>query len=459
MKSIYIITLSAFCLLAGACKKYVDIPLPQNKLVADLVFANDKTADAAMAGLYSEMNAYNSQFANLIANFMPAFSADEFHYAFSFGSYDEFKNNSLSPSNTYVNRFWEPVYSYIYHSNAILEGLDRSDNLSASLKDQIRGEALFMRAFCYFYLVNYFGDVPLITTTDIRVNNTMPRTPKAEVWDAIINDLKNAQQLLPDAYPGGERTRANKAVATALLARSYLYTEQWDKAETEAGKIIGNSMYKLLADLSQVFLKNSQEAIWQLQSVNTSTSGVNTWEGFGLVPVVAGGRAYYVTDNTFTDEFETGDQRLTNWVGSFVLSGVTYHYPYKYKVRTGSPVKEYSMVLRVAEQYLIRAEARAQQNKLSESLADVDSIRVRAGLDPLPNNLGKEDILLAIEKERRIELFAEWGHRWLDLKRTGRALAVLGPKKPDLTEDDLLYPIPKAAMNTNPNLVQNQGYN
>lgn len=116
------------------------------------------------------------------------------------------------------------------------------------------------------------------------------------------------------------------------------------------------------------------------------------------------------------------------------------------------------MVLRLAEQYLIRAEARAQQNNLAGAAADLNAIRQRAGLEPLPDNLDKAAMLLAVEQERRIELFAEWGHRWFDLRRTGRSLAVLSPIKPDLTATDLWYPIPLSAINTNPFLTQNEGY-
>ena len=120
------------------------------------------------------------------------------------------------------------------------------------------------------------------------------------------------------------------------------------------------------------------------------------------------------------------------------------------------------MVFRLGEQYLIRAEARAQQNNLAGAISDIDMIRSRAGL-PLINDtepgINKDNLLLAIEHERQIELFSEWGHRWLDLKRTGRAGAVLGPIKADWSSDDELYPIPQSERDKNPFLgEQNPGY-
>ena len=141
------------------------------------------------------------------------------------------------------------------------------------------------------------------------------------------------------------------------------------------------------------------------------------------------------------------------------MGGKTYSYPYKYKVRNGFTVTEYNMVERLAEQYLIRAEARAQQNDISGATADLDTIRVRAGLPVLPISLDKATCLLAVEQERRIELFMEWGHRWLDLRRTGRIDAVLGAEKSNWTSTDSLYPIPFKEIQKNVFLTQNPGYN
>ena len=454
----YILLAFSFSFLAG-CKKYVEIPPPDNQLIASSVFADDKTATATVAGLYSRINGFNSSFGNFIANFTPSMSADEFYYAFSSADLDEFRDNKLTSPNTYLSNAWSNLYSYIYHANSIVEGLGGSTALTPAVKKQLMGEAKFLRAFFYFYLVNYFNDVPLILDTDYQKNTSMARTPAAQVYAAILADLVAAQADLTDAYPSAERTRANKAAASALLARVYLYQQQYDKAEAEATKVISDARYQLLTDLSKIFLKNSNEAILQWQTVNTSTAGVNTWEGFSIVPASATSTPLYQAHPNFVAAFETGDKRKDNWIKSFTNTSGTVYYPFKYKIRTKTPVDEYSMVLRFAEQYLIRAEARARQNNLVGAKADVDTIRKRAGLAVLPDNLSQADMLLAIEKERRMELFAEWGHRWLDLRRTGRSMAVLGPVKPGLEVTDLLYPIPLSARNTNPNLTQNPGYN
>ncbi|MGN6293142.1 MAG: RagB/SusD family nutrient uptake outer membrane protein [Chitinophagaceae bacterium] len=459
----YILPLLLLSAIVG-CKKYVDVPPPQDQLPAEAAFTTDKTATATMVGLYSDMNGYNYSFGNVLASFMPAMSADEFYSAFT--SFDAFKLNSLTPDNSYVNTLWQQPYAYIYHVNAIYEGVAASNSLSPAVKSQLLGEARFMRAFFYFYLVNYFGDVPLILDTDARKNSSLPRTPAAQVYESIINDLKEAVDKLQDEYQNSERIRPNKAAAKTLLARAYLYTGKWSDAETLAGEVIGDNRYQLLTNLNSVFLKTSHEAIFQIAAVNTVTGagGMNTWEGFNIVPATPTSRSYYVIFPELVNAFESGDLRKANWTKSYVVGANTFYCPFKYQNRLISPVVEYTTVLRLAELYLIRAEARAKQNKLDIAIDDLDEIRHRAGLNPLDDNLTQDQVLQAVEQERRVELFSEWGHRWFDLKRTNRADAVLAPMKNTLQASswqstDTLYPIPAPARRTNINLSQNNGYN
>lgn len=418
MKNIRYISILILISTAISCKKYVEVDPPRTELSESLVFANDKTASSAMLGVYSDMNIYNYYFANFVTMFMGSMSADDFTYAASFSAFDEFKNNVVLPSNGYVNILWSQPYSFIYRCNAIIEGVTASKTISAKVKDQLLGEAKFTRAFCYFYLVNIFGDVPLILNTDVLKNTNLPRTPAAEVYSSIMSDLKDAKGLLSPTYPGdGERIRPDKAVATLLLSRTYLYLGKYAEAETEATEVINNPDYALMqgTDIKNTFLKNSKEAVWQLQPVNTS-GGRNTWQGFNLVPFnPAAPTAYYrLTKGAggLATAFESGDLRKINWVGSYVNrsnASDTISYPYKYKIRTlsGSDVQEYSMVFRFAEAYLIRAESRIKQSKFSAGKTDLDIIRQRAGLNPLPIAGSIQQGMLQVEQERRVEFFAE----------------------------------------------------
>jgi hypothetical protein len=159
--------------------------------------------------------------------------------------------------------------------------------------------------------------------------------------------------------------------------------------------------------------------------------------------------------------FEQNDRRKDAWLLPNPLSTQQRFCPFKYKEggNNGSGA-EYYMVLRLAEQYLIRAEARARQNKLTGingAVPDINSIRIRAGLTPTSATT-QQGLLDAVAQERRIELFVEWGHRWMDLKRTGKASAVLSPIKQYWDETDTLYPIPFSEIQLNPNMTQNQNY-
>ena len=211
-------------------------------------------------------------------------------------------------------------------------------------------------------------------------------------------------------------------------------------------------------DLDKVFLANSKEAIWQINPIGGGGYMTQTNEGYNfIIDPDFYFMASFKLNNEFPKAFDNNDKRLINWIG--FNEGENAFFPYKYKVFNSNsfPITEYSMVLRLAEQYLIRAEARADLGDLTGALEDVDTIRYRAGL-PLLNdtspNLTQDSLLDVIFDERMKELFAEWGHRWFDLKRSGKAEEVFG----NWEATDLLYPIPEEERKRNPNLSQNPGY-
>jgi starch-binding outer membrane protein, SusD/RagB family len=459
----------------SSCKKYVEINPPITRLVSETVFSNNAAATASVTSIYSQMMNKFTLASGCFPVAMSKFtglSSDELKNYSSQTSDIQFYQNSLNAiSNGYITPYmWSPLYSYIYQSNAAIEGLETSLAIDFKIKQQLIGEAKFIRGFCYFYLVNLFGDVPLILTTNYQINFSLPRSPKDQVYSQIINDLKDAQNLLnsnyvdvSDTVPTGERVRPNKSVASALLARVYLYTGDWANAENQANIILSNKTLYDTVPLNKVFLKNSKEAIWQLMPTPAST--VNTSEGYQFIlnttPQASGTRSTTISPQLL-NAFEVGDNRRTNWINNISVGINTYYYPYKYKVQTGSVKTEYSMVLRLGEQYLIRAEARAQQGNLNGSVADLNIIRNRAGLNNYAGSLDKNLILNAILHERQVELFTEWGHRWFDLKRyayINSVMLLVAPAKGGTWNSNLqLYPIPNSEILNDPNLVQNEGY-
>ncbi|MBE7172848.1 MAG: RagB/SusD family nutrient uptake outer membrane protein [Williamsia sp.] len=442
------------------CRKFVTAEPPKTQLLSTGVFSSDATANSAVAGMYSymyQLNNASSTYGGYHLTICTALSADELYRPAL--PADPFYTNNLSPASLDVARIWASSYGIIYNANAVLEGLQTSTSVSASMKAQLAGEALFIRAFCHFYLVNLFGDVPLVTTTNVKQSIVVGRSSKDSVYKQIIADLEQAKSTLATNYSfsGNERVRANKWVASAFLARVYLYTGDWANAEAQATAVINNSsLYSLPANLNSVFLKSSNEAIWQFLSY---TGSGYTIAGSQLLPASYTVAPAYALTSFQQNAFETGDQRKIAWTNSYTASGQAYVIPFKYKQRTNASGTggEYDMVLRLAEQYLIRAEARVQLNNLSGSKEDINAIRARAGLPGTSAN-DRASMLLAVDHERQAELFTEWGHRWLDLKRTGRINTVLSAEKPAWVASKALFPIPTTELANNPALSQNAGY-
>ncbi len=442
-----------------SCKKFIDVGPPSNQLIKSVVFEDDVTANGAMIGLYSSFintGGFSDGGTGSIT-FLGALSADELIYRNTSVSYLEFLNNNLLSTNPLIPSFWDQGYSYIYKANSIIEGLQTSKNVSGALKSQLLGEATFIRAFTHFYLVNLFGKIPYIKTTEYEQNNSIGRMDVPDVYQQIIEDLQNAKSLLSENYSisGNEKTRVNSYVVAALLARVYLFNNEWAKAETESSYVINASGLFNLTDLNSTFLKNSKEAIWQLMVRG------QTYTNEGQLFLYPGSATYSKLRDELLESFELGDERRNVWVTELDLGGSTFFVPHKYKdMYPVEILNEYSMILRLGEQYLIRAEARAQQDKvigLNSAESDLNMIRNRAKLDPT-KAATKNDMLGAILAERRVELFIEWGHRWLDLKRTMKADEVLSILKPSWDVNDKLYPIPRNETLINPNMTQNPNY-
>jgi hypothetical protein len=472
------ILLLLFCV--SGCKKMLKLDQPYTSLNSVNAFEKDATATAVLTGIY--MNMSNTSFTGggffggatsiTALSLFPALSSDELAtFAQANSTYLNYYHNSLTSQNTGTTDMWTVIYRTVFAANTAIEGLNSSTTLTPSVKQQLLGEAKFIRAFAYFYLVNLYGDVPLVLGTDPETNRLLPRSPKAQVYAQIISDLKEAQGLLNNLYVKGdiltttatERIRPNRWAATALLARAYLFQgTDYAKAEAEATTVINNTSLYDTVPLNQAFLKDSKEAIWQLQPVLSSPT--NTQDARLFVLQAGAPNFFYPVflSSQQINSFEAGDKRKVEWTGSIITSGITYYYANKYRDIGLTPtITEYLIVLRLSEQYLIRAEARARQNNISGAQADLNVIRKKAGL---PNTTAATTTALldAILHDRQVELFTEWGHRWFDLKRTGTVDAVMSVVTPQKggtwSTNWQLYPVPFTDMDRDPNLVQNPGY-
>ncbi|OMP78573.1 RagB/SusD family nutrient uptake outer membrane protein [[Flexibacter] sp. ATCC 35208] len=443
--------LLALGLTATSCKKFVTIDNAPNSLSASDTYASDGTATSAVVALYSYWaTTYCLQYYTWTAELL----GDDIQYRYysSTPAMAEFQNGNVTTTNSNVRNYqWYYPYYVIAEANNAIEGLTKSTTLTTSVKNQLLGESYFMRAFHFFYLNNFFGGVPLSLDPVALNNANLPRSTKAEVYTQIISDLKTAEELLPGTYTGTLHARANKYAVEALLARVYLYQKDYTNAVAYATKVIGaTDVTYTLSDLSTTFKTSSAETILQFATYYGYSSFGYRASSATTIP------NYYLYDS-FLSEFETGDNRKTTWTDSLVSGGVTYRRVNKYKLGTATAGDEYNVVLRLAEQYLIRAEASAQLNDIATAQADLDKVRTRAGLANT-TAATKDDLLTAIAQERKIELFGEFGHRWFDLVRTGQADAVLSQEKSTWLSRDTLMPIPYQEILNNQKLTQNPGY-
>jgi hypothetical protein len=449
---VFVLTLTV---IPWGCSDFIQTDPPSNRLVKSVVFSDDNSAISAITGIYTDLSV--NSFASGLVTFLAGYSADEFRYFSTDVGYVQFFQNSVLPANGNISSLWNSCYHTIYLSNSAIEGLSNANGVTSSVKGQLIGEAKFLRAFAHFYLTVLFGDVPVVMTTDVNVNRNVNRSSQADVFRFIEKDLLDAKELLPDSYSNynNERIRVTKYAAAAMLARLYLYTKEWQRAEVESSRVIDRiDLYGLLPQLDKVFLKNSKEAIWQLvPRAFGSTIEANTFI-LSSVPNLVSLRDQFVIT------FGVNDLRRVNWIGTFTDASDVYYYPFKYRARGAASLVEYSMVLRIAEQYLIRAEARLNLNKVSGfdgAQSDLNSIRNRAGLSNT-TAMTSDAIMMEIMAQRQFELFTEWGHRWLDLKRTNQATSVLQTFKPFFQSTSVLYPLPQYELANNHNLSQNPGY-
>ncbi|WP_199119231.1 RagB/SusD family nutrient uptake outer membrane protein [Pedobacter sp. ASV28] len=440
---------AAFLILyLGGCKKFIEVDEIKTQLLSSQVFDNNASANAATLGMYRQTRA--GGLINAITIYNPIISDEIKPYA---GIGNNYTNNTLQPSDTTLP--WAVIYTVIYTANNVIEGLSNSTGVTEPVRSYYIGEAKLIRAFCHFYLVNLYGDVPLVLNTNVQVNSSIARTPAAMVYAQIITDLKEAQAVLGNDYSftGGERSRANKWVATALLARAYLYQKDYANAEIQANAVITSGQYSLLNGPTGIFVKNNNEAIWQFANNATEANTVAANFIYTTTPT-------YVATSFLTNAFETGDARKTTWLRTQTISGVLVSTPLKF-TSTAVTSTEWYTVMRLAEMYLIRAECKSMRNDFQGCIDDVNLIRLKHGnlTVPLPAPANQTAAMDVVMRERQVDLFTEGMHRWFDLKRTGRLEAVMLAEKPTTWQSyAALYPILFTDIQRNPNLKQNPGY-
>ncbi|WP_108422362.1 RagB/SusD family nutrient uptake outer membrane protein [Flagellimonas amoyensis] len=446
-----------FPMIVG-CTDFVEMELPPSQLTGEAVFNDYATATAALANIYASLRDQTliTGGSRGIGNILGHYADELDYYGSETAALYDFSIHSVLATNSEVATLWNDSYNLIYACNSILEGLEENTSLLEDQRVQIKGEALFLRGFIHFYLSQLFGDIPYVTRTDHMENATIGKLGSSVIHEHLVRDLTGAMELLPTEYVTVDRTRANRFVAMALLARIQLYFGYWEDALSATDTVLGaTGQYVWEEDLGKVFLKGSKGILWQL---SPGTPGNNTLEALTFI-FEQGPPTMGALSRPFMDGFAINDQRAVQWTKSVTDGNDIWYHPYKYRTRgpSGSSV-EHSVVLRLGELYLIRAEARMQLRDLDGAMADLNKVRGRAGLPDL-GGLNGEELESTLLRERRYELFTEFGHRWFDLRRLQKAGEVLAPLKPNWQEGHLLFPIPQSELLANPNLrPQNDGY-
>lgn len=441
-------------LLSTSCNKLLEVT-PKYIYTTKQIYDNDLLADSVVLALYGKFATMQNDL-----SLSTGFSSDEFRPGinnFNEG-YTFMYNYNLNPFSGFTNSYWETCYSVIGIANAMEEGVAQSTGMTQAGKNEVLGQAKFMRALNYYFLINLYGDVPLVLTSNYKEERIKPRMATSTVYDQIIKDLEDASALLRDQYQG-ERVRANKWAALALLSRVCLFTKEWEKAEQSASQVIAQQQLYRLGQLDtqdgtkvmDIFVKNNSEQILQLwNSLGSSIGGytLGTFTSFAVTE----------DENGLLQAFESDDKRKDNYTKLEESTTSYMNYKYRSNGEDGMPNNEYTSVLRLSEQYLNRAEARLQLGHPS-AIEDVNMLRKRAGLTAISNSIPKEQALKAIIHERRVELCFEWADRWCTLKRLGIADAVMSKAKPDTWKSYAqLFPIPTTEIQNNRLLNQNPGY-
>jgi hypothetical protein len=445
------ITISAISLiLTTGCTDLLD-PTPVDRIVNELVVTDAPSARVTLTSAYRSMA--NLSTPKIIAGDL---TADNLKHNGTFTQYLEISNKDMSAANGSASSMWGVIYSIAYTVNFVLEGLETLDNIDDATKNELEAIGRFLRGYGYFAGVTTFGGLPIVTTTEIEANRNIPRSDLETTLRFIEEDLLFALDKLPEnVINAGELS--NGAVKAAL-ARFYLYQEDWDQAELYATDVIegnGTENYFLEENFEDLLADFNSESI--LEIVYTANDNPGTSTDFSISNLFVTRREIIPSNEIVEALQDIGGARINmiefdrlNSIGSDNGWTITRYGPF-----------DNIPVFRLAEMYLIRAEARAQKNNINgenSAQSDLNIIRARAGTSLAPP-LAVGEMLLAIERERQVELAFE-GHRWYDLKRTGRAQSVMERVTNNWTEKDELWPVPLREIQNNPALqgAQNPGY-
>jgi len=471
-----------------ACEQELINLSPVSELATTNFYQSEEDFNSALIAAYDVLQEKNE--IDFIMSEIKSDNGTEMKYQYE----KDIDNFSVNSTNELVSGFWKIAYKGIFRTNIILEKIGDAD-FADEKKNIIIGQAKFIRAYIYFDLVRYFGDVPLaITVLSLSESIEHKRNPVDEVYQQIESDLKEAASFLPSVYTNSKDLgKATKGAANAMLASVYLTRGNYPESKTVLEAVMGDTeaAYQLLPVFDDVFSlenQNSKEIIFAIQySSGTGQEGNGFMNDFGPVNPKAdvclgGGSEHNRPTADLIRAYEPGDTRKAATLSEYVaVAGDTVNTPYNRKYLVAQNVNDGGLdwpVIRFSDVILMYAEVLNELDDLSGAINQLNKIRERAFGDQLhnfdlPSIPDKEVFRTKVLNERRVELAFE-NHRWFDLVRTGKALEFLQVENRlqdwktgqilisldlNMQPYQILYPIPLAEIEISKgNLTQNDGY-
>lgn len=494
----YIATIffTALILSITACDDFLE-ENPKNFINPENFYQNQSDAEGGLTGIYAVLHSYGLFAGNSNGIIHMHHLMSEYTYPWSMTAPDVMYINY--PDFKCVINIWTDCYDGLKRANSYIANLeDKEVDFSEELKNRYLGEARFIRSLMFYYLVQFYGDVPLVTEPFKGGDNFyVSKDPADKVWDFVMDDLDKAIEALPfkSEYSGADLARANKGAARTLKAKIHMIREEWSEAKTQVDAIISSGEYDLEPDILDNWRTANEHGVESIFEVDMGSgffprlgnslfqlSGPSNYEHPITGNIVGGLWTGVAYSPFFYESFDNSDERKTKlfldtakhagpagrfFTGKYFDPSVMYQGQWM-----NAPVNV--VVFRYSDILLMKAEIENEINSgpNAEAYDALDRVTGRVNATPYPRSMNYDEFLNAVFQERAKELFYE-GHRFFDLKRRGlnftKTIVENERKKLfefvgfdgtiDIQQYMLKLPIPVQEMDANPNLEQNTGYN
>lgn len=498
MKYLIIIGSLIICLAPVSCKKDFLNKTDPTRIGTELFFKNQEQVDRALNGIYGQLQGITNS-AYIFKEMVSDNTVFDFNPLDRGGAagWEAFEFSTVNSGNGEISNLWNSYYSVLYNVNNALGKLPAS-SITDATKKEMDAELKFLRAFLYFDLVRYFGDIVLVTKTletpDEAFNQL--RVPQAQVFAQIETDLKDAVVSIPVKQPAAKVGRATRGAALSLLGSVYLTQKKYPEAVSTLKGILplGYALLPSYADVFDPKKKNGVESVFEIQYQGGNDLGEHSNFMYIFAPRLSAGvitgyanitpSGRNIPSNDLIQAYEAGDLRKDvslkmGYTRNNVFVPIPYINKYNHAHTIAGRTDNNWPVIRFADVLLMLAEAINEETGPAAAFEYLNQVRVRAGLAPL-FGLDKAAFRTRVLQERRVELAFE-NQRWFDLKRTkspaelaafmnahglkekanptvGRGGIAFNAQDYIYAENEYVLPIPASQILINAKLTQNAGY-